>query len=125
MKIALIIVRTLMGFLFLFASITYLFKIFPLPEVTGNVKVFRDGMEASGYLMYLVKAIELVCGLAFVSGRYVTLAVVLIAPIIVNIFCFHLFLDPKGLPVGILLVLANLFIAYNYRKNFESVFEAK
>ncbi len=125
MKIALIIVRTLMGFLFLFASITYLFKIFPLPEVTGNVKVFRDGMEASGYLMYLVKAIELVCGIAFVSGRYVTLAVVLIAPIIVNIFCFHLFLDPKGLPVGILLVLANLFIAYNYRKNFESVFEAK
>ena len=49
MKIAIIIVRTLMGLLFLFASIVVLFKLVPQPELTGNVKVFMDGVNASGY----------------------------------------------------------------------------
>lgn len=125
MRIAAIVVRTLMGLLFLFASITFLFKLFPQPEVTGDMKTFNAGLEASGYLMYLVKVIELICGIAFVSGRFVTLATVLIAPITVNIFCVHLFLAPEGLPVALLVVLGNLFLAYTYRKNYETLFAAK
>ena len=125
MKIAMVIVRTLMGLLFIFASITYLFKLYPQPELTGSVKIFSDGMEASGYLMVLVKVIELACGIAFVSGRFVTLAAVLIAPIIVNIFCFHAFLDPKGLPAAVFLVLGNSFLGYYYRENYKTLFAAK
>lgn len=125
MRIAVIAVRTLMGLLFLFASITYLFKLFPQPELTGDMKTFSAGLEASGYLMYLVKGIELVCGLALVSGRFVALAAVLIAPIAVNILCVHLFLDPQGLPVALFVVLGNLFLAYTYRKQYEPLFVAK
>ncbi|MBI2504298.1 MAG: DoxX family membrane protein [Candidatus Latescibacteria bacterium] len=125
MKVAVVTVRILMGLLFVFASVTYLFKLWPPQELTGNMKLFSGGLEASGYLMYLLKVTELVCGIAFVSGRYITLATVLIAPIIVNIFCVHLFLDQTGLPVAIFLVLANLFLAYNYRKNYETLFAAK
>ncbi len=69
MKIAMIIVRTLMGLLFLFASITFLFKLITPPEPTGALKTFSSGLEASRFLMPTVKVIELVCGLAFVSGR--------------------------------------------------------
>ena len=125
MKIAVIAVRTLMGLLFLFASITYLLKLFPEPELAGDMKTFNAGLEASGYLMYLVKVIELICGLALVSGRFVALAAVLIAPITVNILCVHLFLAPEGLPVAILVVLGNLFLAYTYRKQYEPLFAAK
>ena len=108
MKIAVIIVRSLMGLLFLFASITFLFKLITPPPPTGAMKTFSDGLEASVYLMPTAKVIELVCGLAFVSGRFVPLATVLIAPIIVNILGVHLFLGREGLPVAILLVLARL-----------------
>ena len=125
MKIAAIVVRSLMGLLFLFASITYFFDLFPKPELTGSIKVFQDGMEASIYLVFLVKAVEFVCGVAFVSGRFVTLACVLISPIIVNIFLFHAFLDPTGLPVAVALVGANLFLAYVYRDNYRSLFAVK
>lgn len=125
MKIAVIIVRTLMGLLFLFASITFLFKLITPPEQTGAMKIFSDGLNASVYLMPLVKVIELLCGIAFVSGRFVTLATVLISPIIVNIFFVHAFLGPEGLPVAILLVAGNLFLAYSNRKNFETLFVSK
>src|SRR4051812_10350838 len=113
MKIAVIVVRTLMGLLFIFGSVTYLFNLIQPPELTGNVKTFMDGVIATRYLMPLIKVTELVCGIAFVSGQFVPLASILIAPIIVNIFMFHAFVDTTGLPVAIALVLANLFLAYS------------
>ncbi len=121
MKIATIIVRSLMGLLFLFASITYLFKLITPPPLTGSMKTFNDGLQASVYLMPTVKVIELICGLAFLSGRFVPLATVLIAPIIVNILGVSAFLSREGLPVAIFLVLANAFLAYQYRERFAAL----
>ena len=125
MKIAVIIVRVLMGLLFLFASISVLFNLIPQPELTGNSKTFMDGINATGYLMKLIKITELLCGIAFVSGYFVTLATVVIAPIVVNIFFLHAFVDSSGLPVAIFLVLANIFLAYAYRDKFKPLLEAK
>lgn len=125
MKIAVIIVRVLMGLLFLFASIVVLFNLFPQPELTGRVKIFMDGVNASGYLLPLIKITELLCGIAFVSGYFVPLATIVIAPIIVNIFFFHAFVDTSGLPVAIFLVLANIFLAYANWDKFKPLLEAK
>lgn len=124
MKIAVIIVRTLMGLLFLFASITYLFKLITPPPLTGDMKVFNDGLEAARYLLPTAKVIELICGLAFVTGRFVPLATVLIAPIIVNIFFVNVFLAPEGLPVAIFVVLANAFLAYHHREAYKPLLKA-
>lgn len=125
MKIAVIVVRSLMGALFLFGSITFLFKLFTPPETTGALKVFNDGLAASGYLMNLVKITELICGLLFISGRFVPLASILISPIIVNIFFVHVFLDPQNLPVAIFLVAANSFLAYANWDKYKPLFESK
>ena len=125
MKIAMIIIRTLLGALFLFASTVVLFHLVPKPELTGTVKVFNEGLDSVGYFIPLLKVTELICGLAFVSGRFVPLATVVISPIILNIFCFHAFIDRTGLPVAIFLVLANAFVAYYYRKSYEGLLKAK
>ena len=123
MRIAVIIVRSLMGLLFLFSSIAFLFKLMTPPELTGAMKIFSDGLEAAVYLLPTVKIIELICGIAFLSGRFVPLASVLISPIIVNIFFIHVFLSPEGLPIAIFLVLANTFIAYNHRESYKLLFK--
>ncbi|MFN7958781.1 MAG: DoxX family membrane protein [Holophagaceae bacterium] len=124
MKIAVILVRTLMGLLFLFASITYLFKLITPPEPTGAMKTFSAGLEAARYLMPTVKVLELLCGLALVTGRFVPLATVLLAPIIVNILLVHAFMGPEGLPLAVFLVLANGFLAYHHRERFRPLFKA-
>jgi len=81
---------------------------------------------ASGYLMPFIKITELLCGLAFITGRFNTLASVAIFPITINIFLYHLILNPKGgLPIAVFVLLANLFIAYYYRANYKSLFAAK
>ena len=121
MKTAVIIVRVLMGILFLFASITVLFNLFPQPELTGNNKIFMDGVNASKYLLPLIKITELLCGIAFITGYYVPLATLVIAPIIVNIFFTHVFIDTAGLPVAVALVFANIFLAYANWDKFRPV----
>lgn len=124
LRIAVIIVRTLMGLLFLFASITFFFKLITPPPLTGAMKLFNDGLEAARYLMPAVKVIELICGLAFVTGRFVPLATILIAPIIVNIFFVHVLLAPEGIPVAVFLVLANSFLAYYHREAYKPLLKA-
>ncbi len=122
MKIAMIIVRTLMGLLFLFASITFLGGLIaPPPMADGPMKMFNEGLAASGYFFGLLKITELVCGILLVIGRFVPLALVILSPIIVNIFFVHLYLDRTGLPVAIFLVLANIFLAYWYRDAFRDL----
>ena len=125
MKIAVIIVRTLMGLMFAFASIAYFLKLMHEPEPTGGVKIFNDGIVASVYLMPTVKIFELLCGIAFLSGRFVSLAVVVIFPIILNILLFHSFLQPSGIPLAVLLLLGDLFLAYYYRDRYKAMLSAK
>lgn len=121
MKIAIIVIRTIVGLLLIMSSVFVLFKLAPQPELTGNMKTFNEGVAASGYLMTLIKVIELICGIAFVTGRFNPLATVVLFPITVNIFMVHLLLAPEGLPVAIFLLLSNLFLAYAYRKNYEGL----
>jgi uncharacterized membrane protein YphA (DoxX/SURF4 family) len=97
----------------------------PQPELKGGVKVFMTGIEATHYLLPFIKITELLCAIAFLSGRFVPLAAVVIFPITLNILLFHAFLAPEGLPVAILLLLGNLFLAYYYRKNYATLVAAK
>jgi uncharacterized membrane protein YphA (DoxX/SURF4 family) len=125
MKIAAIIVRILMGLMFAFASITVLFKLFPQPELSGNIKTFMEGVNVTGYMITTIKIIELICAVAFLSGRFVPLATVVIFPITLNILLFHITLAPDGLIVAILLMTGNLFLAWYYRDNYKPLFIAK
>ena len=126
MKIAIIIVRTLVGLMFLFASVTYFLNVAPpAPEFTGNTKAFMDGLGASGYILPVAKVFELLCGLAFISGRFVALAVVLIFPIVLNILFINAIHLPDGLPIAIALFLAVLFLAYSEREKYAPLLEAK
>ena len=125
MKIAEIVIRSLLGLLLLFGSISYLFDLIPPPELTGNVKIFMDGMVATGYLMTLVKVTELLCGLAFLSGLFVPLAAVVFAPIAINIFMFHLMVAPPVVPVAAFVLFANLFLGFAHWNKYRPMLAAR
>lgn len=125
MKIAVIIVRILMGLLFIFGSIAFFLKLGGEPQLEGNMKTFFEGLVASGYFLTLLKITELVCGIALIAGRFVPLTLVILSPIIINILFVHIFLERSGLPVAIFLVLANSFLAYANWDKFKPLLEAK
>lgn len=125
MKIAVIIVRVLMGLLFVFGSVAFFLKLGGEPQLEGKMKTFFEGLVASGYFLSLLKITELVCGIALIAGRFVPLVLVILAPIIINILFVHIFLERTGLPVAIFLVLANSFLAYANWDKFKPLLAAK
>jgi putative oxidoreductase len=125
MKIAMIIVRTLLGLLFLFASITYFLNLMPPPPMEGPIKTFNEGLMASGYFFTLLKLTELTCSILLLTGRFVPLALVILAPVIINIFMVNVFLDRTALPIAIFAVLAAAFLAYYYRDAYKPLLTAK
>ena len=122
MKIATIVVRVLIGLFLLFASISYFLKLMPEPVTTGDFKAFQLGLVASTYLMPLAKAVELLAGFSYVTGKYVTLANIVVLPVTLNILLINYFLAPATLPIAIVLFLANIFLIYRYWDNYKTVF---
>lgn len=122
MKIVTVVVRVLIGLFLLFASISFFLKLTPEPVTTGDFKAFQLGLVASTYLMPLAKAVELLCGLSFVTGKFVSLANIVILPITLNILLINYFMAPATLPIAIALFLANLYLIYRYWNNYKTVF---
>lgn len=121
MRIVTIIVRVLLGLLLLFSSVSYFFHLFPVPEQTGAMKTFSDGLEASQYIMPLVKSIELICSLAFVSGKFIRLANLVFLPVAVNILLTHIFLAPEGIAIALFVFGANVFLIYRYWDSYRGI----
>ena len=125
MKTTIIIIRTLIGLLFLYTSISYFLNLMPEPASTGNFKAFQVGLVASTYLMPMAKGVELLCGLAFVSGRYVTLANIAILPVTINILLINFFLTPENMPIALFVFTGNAFLIYSHWENYKGLFVAK
>jgi putative oxidoreductase len=121
MKIATIIVRVLIGLLFIYASVLFFLKLAPETVSTGAFKAFQVGLIASSYLMPLAKIIEFVCGLAFVTGKYVTLANIVILPVTLNILLINYFMVPEQLPIAIFIFIGNIFLIYRYWGNYKGL----
>jgi hypothetical protein len=124
MKITTTIIRTIIGLFLLFVSIGFFLKLFPEPVTTGDFKAFQLGLVASSYLMPLAKGVELLCGLAFVTGKYVALANIVVLPVTLNILLINYFMSPTNLPIAILLFSGNIFLIYRYWNHYKGLFEA-
>jgi putative oxidoreductase len=126
MKITTIIIRTLLGALLLFASVTYFFNI-PMEQekMSESMMTFMGGVIASKYLMPLAKGVELICGLSFITGRYTGLFSLVLLPVSLNILLIHAFMGPKDLPISIFLFAGNLFLIYKNWDHYKTVFVVK
>lgn len=105
------IVRLLLGALLLFAGSSKLFGFGPEGgDQTGAAAAFHAALVGSGYLIPSIGLVEAAAGAAFLSGRFVALAAVVLAPITYNIVCFHLFLAPSDGAPGYFVGLANVYL---------------
>lgn len=107
-----LIVRILLGALFLLGGIAFFFTTPPtLPP--GDMATFMAGLNASKYFFYLLKVTETLCGLCLVSDFFVPLALVVLAPIVINIFFVHLMLmGPQTLGIPSLVGAALVYLSF-------------
>ncbi len=108
-----LIARILIGFVFFVSGLAGLFKLAPVPpDLPERLMTFNAGLEATGYFMVLLKLTETICGLAILAGQFVPLALVVLAPVMLNIFLVHAFMAPSGLPLAIILGLLMIYLSF-------------
>jgi len=123
MKIAVLITRTLLGLIFFVFGLNFFIHFMPMGgNPTGKAGTFMAGLMAAGYFMPLLKVAETLCGLFLLVNKYTAFFLVVLFPITLNIFLFDTILAPSGMPIGVLVIVLNLFLAYAYRRYYTSVF---
>lgn len=111
MKYASIAVRVLMGLIFFGSGVAFFFMT-PPPQPEGPMATFFNGLVASGYFLTLLKVTEIACGLMLLSGFFVPLALVILAPIVLNIFFVHTLLAPEGVIIAVVLAAFQIFLSF-------------
>ena len=118
MKLATIIIRSLLGLAFVVFGANILHPFLPMPPLPAPLAGDFSRALMQSHYMYVVGALQLLGGLLLLVGRYVPLGLTLLGPVIVNILCYHLFLDPTGLPIALIVSALALFLLYHHRANF-------
>lgn len=118
-----IAVRILLGLIFVASGVAF-FLTTP-PPMEGPIADFFKGMAATGYFFYLLKGTEIVAGLLLITGMFVPLALVMLAPVVLNIFLVHAFLMPSGLPLAIGLCVFEIYLAFfsEYSPKIKQLFQ--
>ena len=116
--------RILLGLVFFVFGLNGFLHFIPQPPMSGPPADFIGALIATGYLFPLLKATEVIAGALLLAGRYVPLALALLAPVVVNIVFFHLFLAPSGLAVPIVVLLLEIFLAWTYRAAYRPMLAA-
>jgi hypothetical protein len=117
MKIVKNIPAYLLGIVFLVFGLNFFLHFMPTPSATptGAVKDFMSAIYPTGFLTF-VKVIEVGAGLLLLINKTRALALILIAPIVVGITAYEVFIAHQpGLGV-ILLILNAIGIIVNKHK---------
>ena len=122
MKIVTLIVRMLLGLIFVVFGLNGFLNFLSMgPLPTGLAGQFLGALALSHYF-WVVAALQIAGGALLLANRFVPLALMLLGPVIVNIICFHVFMNPSGaLPAAIVTVLW-LIVFYRNRQQFSGIF---
>ena len=90
-----------------------------MPEAAGN---FMGAMMATGYMLKLVGATEVVIGLLLLAKKAVPFALILLAPVALNMVFFHLFLAPAGIVPAAVVTLLTIVLIYDNWNSYKSLF---
>lgn len=119
------IAKILLGAAFVVFGLNGFLNFLPTPAIEGeNGKAFLGALAASGFIK-VVKALEVVGGILLLSGRLAPLGLLILGPIIVVIALFDATMDPKGLPVIVVLGLLSVYIASRHKEHFAPFFESR
>lgn len=97
----------------------------PPPPLDGPGVQVMQTLWATPWVMVLAKLVELLCGLALVTNRFVPLALVVFTPVLVNIVGFQARYAPGALPIGVAMVVATASLAWERRASFGPLLRAR
>jgi uncharacterized membrane protein YphA (DoxX/SURF4 family) len=124
-RIVTAIVRILLGLMFLVFGLNGFLNFMPTPkDMPQEIMTVMGALMNAGY-MTVVSGAEVLIAVLLLANRFVPLALTLLAPILVGILTFHIFMAPATIVPGIVVTVMELYLAWAYRGAFRPMLRAK
>lgn len=119
MKKVFFVLYVLMGLLFINGGMNKFFNYMPPPDNLPEpmVKDFMAIMEIS-WLMPLLGAAEILGGLLIIIPKTRALGTLVLFPVVVGILLTHIFVEPIGLPIALIIVALIGKLIYDNRVKY-------
>lgn len=119
------IVRILLGLMFLVFGLNGFLNFIPAPkDMPQEVMTVVGALMTAGY-MTVVSGAEVLIALMLLSNRFVPLALAMLAPIVVGILTYHIYMQPATIGPGIVVTVMELYLAWAYRGAFRPMLAAR
>lgn len=116
------IARIVLGLMLLVFGANKFLHFIPMEAPTGTAGEFMNSLGATGYIFPVVGILEVIIGAMLLLKKWVAFALILLAPISINILLFHLFLDIPGLSFALLIVVINSILIYKHWQQYKPLF---
>ncbi len=117
--------RIILGLIYFVFGLNGFLQFIPMPPLPEGPMALMGAMMASGYLLPSIKITEIVGGFLLLSGFYVPLALLILAPITVQIFLFHCFLTPGEWHMAAVMFLMHVGLGLVHLNAYRPLFVAK
>ena len=124
MKLVATISRYLLGIVFLVFGLNGFLQFIPPQPLPPLAMQFFTVIVVSHFTV-MVFAFQILVGVLFLVNRYVPLAIVIVAALLVNILTFHITMQPAGLPIPIVVLILWLILALDHRPAFTGLLAAR
>jgi putative oxidoreductase len=116
--------RILLGLIFTIFGANGFLNFIPVPPMPENVTAFMTGVMVAPYFMPLIKACEVFSGILLLMNKQVPLALLILAPISIQIFLFHAYLTPgmENLLMPTVLLCLGITVAMSRWAKFRPLF---
>lgn len=124
MKVASTIARVLLGVIFVFFGANLVHPFLKQTMPPGPAGQFLAGLYVTHFLI-LVGLFQVIGGLLMLIGRYVTLGLVILGPLIVCIDFFHLSVAHEGIPMATVVTVLWILVALAHKHHLAGIFAEK
>ena len=121
MKLTITIARYLLGLMFTVFGLNGFLHFIHQPPPTSPLALQFFTVMVTSHFFVIVFLVQVIGGVLLLVNRFVPLALVLLAPVIVNILNYHILLDPAGLPAGLVALVLWCIVFYGVRNAFAGI----
>lgn len=118
MKTITLISRILLGLMLIVFGLNKFLQFMPMPEMAEPAQAFMGALVATGYVMTIVAVVEIIAGILIILNKFSALALVVLFPIMLNAFLFHLFLDIAGIGGSLLVMVLIIYLLFVEKHKF-------
>lgn len=111
--------RLALGANFFYFGLNGFFHWTPIPPATEAMSRWMRALEETGYLLTVVKLIEIAAGLCLLTGFFVPLAVAVLAPLVFVIISNQAILNRgRGWGISLLILIPFAILVWTRQENF-------